>query len=529
MKLAAENPSDQRWWRPTTTPILVAVLGLTFILRMKFWGQPFQMDEGAHAYMGWGILQGLVPYKDMYNGKPPGIYLIHTLLFLFVKPTDLNIKIFASLYTLGTVIIVFLVARKLAGQTTGLLAALLFGVFSAGPEIQGGGVNSEVFMLLPYTLAAYSLLKAVETGSRKSFLFFGFWTGLACSFKQVAGVNIFWFGGYVLLRTSRARDWSTIAHSFKNGLWVVVGAVVPWLPFMLYLYLNDAVRQFYYWQVGSSFAYIVDGHKGASNLTILINQMKTILRENGLLWLLALVGIVWAWKRFRKPVAADPEVKDWEWQRTAWMLMATWPLFSFIGVAVSGRYYEHYFIQLIPPLAVLGGAGLAYLLQEARTRRFGFLRRPIAVLSAIGFLFFVKTDAPYYLKYDDTQVSLHQYKTALFSVTRYIGKYLKDKTQPDDLVFVWAVNSEINFYALRKSPSPYVMHTNLENVPWNAYEEVMNSLHRAPPKYIVEMQGISGFPALQDYVRKNYIAETNADLDRLKQLIPFQIFRAKGS
>ena len=73
------------------------------------------------------------------------------------------------------------------------------------------------------------------------------------------------------------------------------------------------------------------------------------------------------------------------------------------------------------------------------------------------------------------------------------------------------------------------MHVNLENVPWNAYEEVMNSLHRAPPKYIVEMQGTSGFPALRDYVRKNYIAETNADLDRLKQLIPFQILRGKGS
>ena len=67
--------------------LLVAILGLAFILRMKFWGQPFEMDEGAHAYMGWGMLQGLVPYRDMYNGKPPGIYALHALLFLLVKPT----------------------------------------------------------------------------------------------------------------------------------------------------------------------------------------------------------------------------------------------------------------------------------------------------------------------------------------------------------------------------------------------------------------------------------------------------------
>ena len=50
---------------------LAAILGLAFILRMHFWGQPFEMDEGLHAYMGWGMLHGLVPFKDIYNSKPP--------------------------------------------------------------------------------------------------------------------------------------------------------------------------------------------------------------------------------------------------------------------------------------------------------------------------------------------------------------------------------------------------------------------------------------------------------------------------
>ena len=507
--------------------LIVAILGLAFILRMKFWGQPFEMDEGAHAYMGWGMLQGLVPYRDMYNGKPPGIYLIHALLFLVAEPTALNIKLFASIYTLGTTLAVYYVTRKIAGKKAGIAAALLFGIFSPGPKIQGGGVNSEVFMVLPYTLAALSLLKALDQGKQKDYFLTGLWTGLACTFKQVAGVNLFWVACYFLIRVGRIREGDRVSRITKDVLWVAAGATVPWLPFILYLYLNNAISQFYYWQVGSGFAYMVAGHRGFSSLGLLLKQMKSTLGENGILWLLALAGIVSGWKKYRHKPTADSKPEEQRRQQDAWILMATWPFFSFIGVAAGGRYFAHYFIQLLPPLAVLSGAGLADLIQKARADGFKIFRQPITLLVIVGFVLFIKTDIPYYFKYDEIQISMRQYGTPLFSVSRYIGKYLRAKTQPDDLVFVWAVNSEINFYALRKSPSPFVMHVNFETVPWDAYEEVMQSLHKAPPKYIVEMQPTLAFPALHQYVHKNYIAETSDDLDQLKLFIPFQLYRRK--
>jgi hypothetical protein len=39
------------------------------------------------------------------------------------------------------------------------------------------------------------------------------------------------------------------------------------------------------------------------------------------------------------------------------------------------------------------------------------------------------------------------------------------------------------------------------------------------------MWKMSIFPALQDYVRENYRTETTADLELLKNLMPFEIYR----
>jgi 4-amino-4-deoxy-L-arabinose transferase-like glycosyltransferase len=514
------------------TPLaLVAILGLTFLLRMKFWNQPFQMDEGVYAYIGWGMLDGLVPYKDVFDHKPPGIYLLYSLVFLLTEPSTINVKVFASIYTLGTTLAVFLLARKVAGTKAGCLSALLFGIFSCGPKIEGGGVNTEIFMILPYTLAAYFLLRAAETDKRRSYFLAGLFTGLACTIKQVAVVNVLWIAAFLLFRIWRRRTGKRVSDIAADAAAVAVGMVLPWIPFALYFYVQDGLHEFFYWQVNFNFAYMDRGVKYLANHAILLKQMKIILSENSILWLLVLVGLSSLWRQVSEPEGSDSDtMRQPSEKREVLLLMATWPLFSFLGIAMGGRYYGHYFIQLIPSLAVLGGVGLIAVVQALRFKGKEVFRQPSRILLAALIIWscvlFVKTNAPYYLRYDAEQISFRVYGTPLFSVTRFVGKYLRERTQPDDLIYVWAVNPEINFYALRKSPSPFLVHsTAFTKLPWDTYEEVIQSLHRAPPRYIVAMQGMSKFPALKSYVSQNYQKEKDADLEKLKQIFAFEVYR----
>jgi hypothetical protein len=383
-------------------------------------------------------------------------------------------------------------------------------------------------MVLPYTLAAYFLLKLFETGSRKNYLYFGFWTSLACTIKQVALVNFLWLASYLVIRIWQRRQWDTVSRVLVDGFLVVIGAVIPWVPFLLYFYGKDALGNFYFWQVNFNFQYLAQGPQGLPHLSLFVARMISVLSENGFLWLAALAGIGCRWPIIRRKVETSEQETESR-QQTAWILMALWPIFSFLGVALGKRFFAHYFIQLVPSLAVLGGVGLLDLIRKVRSRGMGFLRRPagvgMVVIFALAFLSFVMADARYYLKYDGMQTSLRQYNTPLFSVTRYIGKYLRERTEPNDLIYVWKVNPEINFYALRKSPSPYLIQSIMSyNLPRDPHQQVLESLHRSPPKYVVLMEEIVEFPALKDFIKENYRLETNLDLELLKKLHHFEIY-----
>ena len=72
------------------------------------------------------------------------------------------------------------------------------------------------------------------------------------------------------------------------------------------------------------------------------------------------------------------------------------------------------------------------------------------------------------------------------------------------------------------------MHVGLQNIPWDPYAEILQCLHRTPPKYVVAMQPMSGFPGLQNYLREFYVKESNPELDGLKRLRYFELYRLKG-
>ena len=58
-----------------TAVTCILALGLSF--RAGALDFPLARDEGAYAYIGANLTSGIVPYRDAFDHKPPGIYLFY--------------------------------------------------------------------------------------------------------------------------------------------------------------------------------------------------------------------------------------------------------------------------------------------------------------------------------------------------------------------------------------------------------------------------------------------------------------------
>ena len=141
---------------------------LAFLLRLPFWSRPLDGDEGLYAYGGWRILKGLVLYRDLYDLKPPGVYFLNAFLFKTFTPDALYIHMCASIFGSFTAIAVYLIARRVWGTKAGPLAGLIYALFYSSPYIQGCGVNTEVFMVLPFTWSLYFLVRVVDDADARA-------------------------------------------------------------------------------------------------------------------------------------------------------------------------------------------------------------------------------------------------------------------------------------------------------------------------------------------------------------------------
>jgi 4-amino-4-deoxy-L-arabinose transferase-like glycosyltransferase len=176
-----------RW---ATTAALVLIIGFTtFVL---------ERDEGEYAYSGQLMLQGIPPYKLAYNMKLPGTYAAYALIMTFFGQSARGIHFGLILVNGATIILTWLLGRRLFGDICGLVAATAFVVMSLSHTVMGLAAHATHF--ITFFAVAGALLLARGLDHRTRFLTFlsGLLFGLAFVMKQ-QGVFFPLFGGVILL------------------------------------------------------------------------------------------------------------------------------------------------------------------------------------------------------------------------------------------------------------------------------------------------------------------------------------------
>ena len=151
------------FWRKRGAWFLVGLtVLLVLVVRFRLRNMPLERDEGEYAYAGQLILQGVPPYKFAYNMKLPGTYGAYALIMAIFGQTPAGIHIGLALVNAASVVLVFLLGRKLLDELTGAVAAFVFAVLSITPLSLGLAAHATHFVMLPALFGMLLLLKGTE-------------------------------------------------------------------------------------------------------------------------------------------------------------------------------------------------------------------------------------------------------------------------------------------------------------------------------------------------------------------------------
>ena len=326
-------------------------------VRLPLLDAPLDRDEGSLACFALGLLEGRLPYRDFADIKPPLLYLAYLPMALAGLLAPILFKLTGFLWNALSVILIWRLATRFAGEKTALLVALIFAVYTADPSAVGFTITPELLSHLPVIgalLLFHSTLRKPVPGRA---LLAGCLLGIAICMKQQVLPLLLLFIMAPLYRRSLRISFEFLLGALLTGL---VCAGVLAISGLLWTALDSAS-----WGAVNIIAALPASGIPHSLSSIFGGAITT----QTALWLLALIGL-----SDRKIPLRDR------------LFIGIWFLCAVAGIAMGRRPYPYYLQLALPPLAISGGIGLARLIRGPASAVISMAR--VCVAGAVLFSLF---------------------------------------------------------------------------------------------------------------------------------------------
>jgi hypothetical protein len=468
-ELLEARSSTMAWF---TVAILMAIVLVAAAIRWRLLEVPLERDEGEYAYAGQVILDGGWPYRDVYNMKLPGIYAAYAGVLAIFGQSRQGIHAGLLVINSVTILLVFVLARQLVDDFTGLVAAASFALLSLGGTVQGVFANAEHFVLPP-ALAGMIMLHWAIVSRRKSHLALsGLLLGSAFVVKQHGAAFVACGGVYLFVKLLEepVRRWRAVA---SPCLLFAMAAATPYLLTCLIMALAGVFDNFWFWTFEYARAYA--GQVPISEApSVLLQRVDLMVLNAPLLWLLAVVGTM--------ALAWDGNAR----RRMSFLVPLA--IFSFLSVCPGFYFRPHYFVLTLPAVAIftaIGARSVATLISPKGSSNLG---RILATLLVVGGLADgAARQRRYLFQWTPDEVSLQTYGTSLFKDSLQIANYLRQNSSESDRIAVLGSEPQILFYADRRSATGYVYtYALMERHPYamEMQREMIREIEERKPKLI---------------------------------------------
>ncbi len=451
---------------PSKEVLFLLLLSLIpILLYLPFIGAPFERDEGVYATVAQGLLDGKVPYRDLFDNKPPLVYGWYAISFALFGENVFAPRIVASVFLSITAVLLYQQARLAMPKGAAYSAAILFAISTGLPWV-ALHANTEAYMLLPLMGSLLAFTVGMKRGHSGWFFAAGILAGLAMMTKQVAMWNLLALAMVALVWHHRAHGlgWRSVAPVF----WLFAGTLISLAAVALPFALTGSLDDFLYATLSYNWVYVR-----------LITWADRLRYMGAIIYFLAvaapfvagaLAGLIVMWRR--RAQAMD-------------YALILWAVASAIGVASGGRFFPHYFLQLMPSLAVLTGIMIYDRFANGGNQ---MLSRPAWMIALFLIVVSVGTTTVVYLaprQAEQQIISTVFYQKEWENHSRELGAYIKARTAPDDLIFNYGRESQVYFYADRQPSVPY-FYDWVYQYEEGSLDKVIGDLEETKPVYIID-------------------------------------------
>ena len=447
-------------------------------------------DEAVYGVVARVMLAGGLPYRDAIERKPPLLFAVYWAVFRLFGAYDwLALHAIALAWVLLTMAGLFVMAQRLGGRRAGVLAALGYALVQPWATAKNLAFNGEMLMNLPLVWAYALVLPRRMSRVSLAAVTAGLLLGTAFLLKQPAAIAAVPLGLYLLGAPLWRPDtrWTKAigqAAALTAGFAAMVGgaAAVVWH--------DGLMSEAWYWTMADhDVPHIFWQHAGEHTALFLLFALPLIV-----------------------PLAAwQPLRRAWRGHAAELWTVLGWLAVSIIGAAAGGRFYPHYYIQILPPLAVLAGVAYARasdLVGTARARwlslRFAGIWLAMATVISLGV----------------------QARQLLGERASPAASYVRSRAGQADRLFVWGQQTSFYIDAGMLPASRYIatypltgyifggalpgVSTRDRIVP-GAWANLAADLRRHPPEFIIDTQAgpgdaypIRDFPEMAALVARDY-------------------------
>ncbi len=490
---------------------------------------PLARDQGHFAYAGQVILDGGLPYRDVFDQKGPATHYTFALVLALFGQTPLGVRTFFLVVALLSTRLAAGLAESLAGRGARLPCVFCFSL----AMLQGDEgtpwhtAQVEDLILLGQLLVLRLMTTEPPPWSRWRLFAAGLVLGLCCTYKPTAILPSGALASVCAVWTLRGGERGKVSLAGRL-FWGAAGFAVPPLLAIGFLAARGVLDDF--WSVVFEFNTTYAAHKNTAGLAV------TMLAGHwGRFVVVASFGALAA--RRRQAVPLDTLL---------WTLIVS----NWAAVIWQGKYWPYHWTPMIGLLAIFAGVSVSHVAKQV-VRRLRQLesfpwrriaaKLPIpAIVAAALALLAVPVDSrnALYIWRDAVLVaagrkSLDEFRAPYecgavrADVHREVADYVHERTIAGDKLLVWGYETVVNFLADRRAPTRFAVDRILclDEFPRRAdwRREFLASLRSTPPAYIVVVDDngtamwrdsnveLAQFEEFHELVLNEYVEEAQFD------------------